>query len=236
MQPRIGSVDVLTVLRRYSLILTALMLGELLHNQQDVLANIPLLVVVAMQLVSCLDGLMFEGCFLSSFSYNSTGLGLASVSSCLTAPFFAMLTARQVNSYPPPLNQYALVACSLLFCLGLLLTRLSEYQKSCFRANASDPKLQHLETLPTSAGPRLIVSSYWGCVRHPNDVGTLVKHAALALTAGCVVPMACVVLALETLSVLYRVAAKEKACQAKYGLSWTNYSTRVKSKLIPRVF
>jgi len=143
MQPRIGSVDVLTVLRRYSLILTALMLGELLHNQQDVLANIPLLVVVAMQLVSCLDGLMFEGCFLSSFSYNSTGLGLASVSSCLTAPFFTMLTARQVNSYPPPLNQYALAACSLLFCLGLLLTRVSEYQKSCFRANASDPKLKN---------------------------------------------------------------------------------------------
>ena len=41
-----------------------------------------------------------------------------------------------------------------------------------------------LETLPTSAGPRLIVSSYWGCVRHPNDVGTLVKHIALAATAG----------------------------------------------------
>ena len=44
-----GSVDVLIVLRRYSLVLTALMLGELLHNQQDLLANIPLLVVVAMQ-------------------------------------------------------------------------------------------------------------------------------------------------------------------------------------------
>ena len=41
-----------------------------------------------------------------------------------------------------------------------------------------------LETLPTSAGPRLIVSSYWGCVRHPNDVGTLVKHAACAMAAG----------------------------------------------------
>ena len=41
-----------------------------------------------------------------------------------------------------------------------------------------------LESLPTAAGSRLLVSSWWGVVRHPNYLGALLLHLSWASLCG----------------------------------------------------
>ena len=47
------------------------------------------------------------------------------------------------------------------------------------RASVSD-----LETIPTTKGKKLLVSGWWGVVRHPNHLGGLLMIAAMSLLLG----------------------------------------------------
>lgn len=40
------------------------------------------------------------------------------------------------------------------------------------------------ETISTSRGKKLLVSGWWGWVRHPNYLGDIILHWAWAATAG----------------------------------------------------
>lgn len=40
------------------------------------------------------------------------------------------------------------------------------------------------ETLTTASGERLLISGWWGCVRHPNYLGDIIIHWAFALLSG----------------------------------------------------
>lgn len=41
-----------------------------------------------------------------------------------------------------------------------------------------------LETIPTSRGKKILVSGWWGWVRHPNYLGDIIMHWSWASTCG----------------------------------------------------
>jgi lamin-B receptor len=41
-----------------------------------------------------------------------------------------------------------------------------------------------LKTIPTSRGKKIIVSGWWGWIRHPNYLGDIIMHWSWAGTCG----------------------------------------------------
>jgi steroid 5-alpha reductase family enzyme len=83
----------------------------------------------------------------------------------------------------------------------VLINRLSNNQKYRFRKNPMDPAVSRklplliifnplieyildLETLPTARGKKLLVSGWWGLVRHPNYLGDILTQISFGLIAG----------------------------------------------------
>lgn len=96
--------------------------------------------------------------------------------------------------------------------IGYFIFRGSNTQKNTFRRDPSDPSVAGelgprdmrsvpgqfgllfdfwfpsstpgLETIPTATGKRLLVSGWWGMVRHPNYLGDLIMALAWSLPCG----------------------------------------------------
>jgi steroid 5-alpha reductase family enzyme len=62
--------------------------------------------------------------------------------------------------------------------------RSSETQRCEFAKDPSNPSLAHLETLSTAGNKKLIVSGWWGLVRHPNYLGEVLIQWSWVLPAG----------------------------------------------------
>uniref|UniRef100_A0A5F9DPZ7 Delta(14)-sterol reductase TM7SF2 n=1 Tax=Oryctolagus cuniculus TaxID=9986 RepID=A0A5F9DPZ7_RABIT len=113
----------------------------------------------------------------------------------------------------PGVGQAALTAspdhASLPTAVGYYIFRGANSQKNTFRKNPSDPRVagepglrgpwlwqpspsdppparlsSDLETIPTATGRRLLVSGWWGMVRHPNYLGDLLMALAWSLPCG----------------------------------------------------
>lgn len=58
-------------------------------------------------------------------------------------------------------------------------------KKKCFVPNLHSAQLfTGLETIATATGKRLLVSGWWGLVRHPNYLGDLLMALAWSLPCG----------------------------------------------------
>lgn len=56
--------------------------------------------------------------------------------------------------------------------------------KQAFLKNELQLSLSGLETIATATGKRLLVSGWWGFVRHPNYLGDLLMALAWSLPCG----------------------------------------------------
>jgi Delta14-sterol reductase len=115
-----------------------------------------------------------------------------------------------------------------------------------------------LETLPTARGKKLLVSGWWGLVRHPNYLGDIICQIAIGLSAGTkdeykflfskvlfvrvffvagfghFFPWAVPVLSI--LCLLHRVSRDNSRCQSKYGDAWSRYCDKVKHRVLPKIY
>ena len=67
--------------------------------------------------------------------------------------------------------------------LGYIIYRSSESQRCEFAKDPSNPAVAHLETVTTAGSRKLIVSGWWGLVRHPNYLGELLIQWSWVLPA-----------------------------------------------------
>ena len=65
-----------------------------------------------------------------------------------------------------------------------LIYRSSETQRCEFAKDPANPTLAHLETVTTAGNKKLIVSGWWGLVRHPNYLGEILIQWSWVLPAG----------------------------------------------------
>ncbi|XP_018010670.1 delta(14)-sterol reductase TM7SF2 [Hyalella azteca] len=238
--PRIGSIDIKSFFIKHSIIVSSLLLLVLVIREFQLTTkanyNNEFFVLAALQLFYCLDFLLFEENFYSTWEYTRQGSGYFLTGFYLTMPYYFIVNTRVLMMFRSPLPWYCIAGIVVIYLAGYILVRGANNQKHAFRTNPSDPNLAHLESLPTSAGTRLLVSGWWGVVRHPNYLGDLLVQLSLCLLCGFKHGLPWLNLFLSFASLLHRIYETERTCSLKYGLSWSTYTGRVKYKLLPKVF
>jgi lamin-B receptor len=250
--PRIGSLDIKSFLFKHTIVLSILMLlvmvtreyqssstpGKKGGQNASVLPeyNLEFFVLAGLQVFYALDILVFEENYFTTWEYTRQGCGYLITGLYLAMPYFFIVYSRMVMNFRTPLPWYCLSGIVVLFLAGYIFLRGSNNQKHAFRTNPSSPSVAHLESLPTSAGTRLLVSGWWGFVRHPNYLGDKLIQLSFCLFCGFQHALPWLVFGLSFASLIHRIYETERSCARKYGLAWNTYTGRVKYRLLPKVF
>uniref|UniRef100_H2ZJL1 Lamin-B receptor of TUDOR domain-containing protein n=1 Tax=Ciona savignyi TaxID=51511 RepID=H2ZJL1_CIOSA len=165
------------------------------------------------------------------FDIKNEGLGFVQFfGELVIVPFIYSLPVRYAVEHPTALQTTQIAGLCLLLVVGFGLIVLSGRQKSMFRKNPFDPKLSYLESLPPSrpGGDRLLVSGFWGMVRHPNYLGEIVVGFAWSAACGVthLLPWFYPIFVVGLLC--HRALRDDVRCRQKHGLAWKIYCQRVK--------
>ncbi|XP_072277494.1 delta(14)-sterol reductase TM7SF2 isoform X2 [Pyxicephalus adspersus] len=151
-------------------------------------------------------------------------------------PFTYSLQAYFLVGHPQEQGMAAAVFFILINAVGYIIFRGSNSQKNAFRRNPSDPSVAGLETIPTATGKRLLVSGWWGLVRHPNYLGDLIMALAWSLPCGVSHILPYFYVTYFTALLVHREARDEHQCLKKYGLAWQEYCRRVPYRIFPYIY
>lgn len=193
-----------------------------------------------LQVLYAMDAMWFEEYYFYSHDSLYSGYGWSLISSYLTFPFLPTLITRYLVARQPPLGPMPLLGICLLNMLGYIIYRSSESQRCELAKAPESPNLDHLTTLKSGQGKKLIVSGWWGLVRHPNYLGELLIQWSWVLPAVSSLGMTELVPyylpVVTTLMLLIRCIQINKRNRRKYGGAWDEYTRRVKSNIIPLIF
>ncbi|XP_044740446.1 delta(14)-sterol reductase TM7SF2 isoform X2 [Chrysoperla carnea] len=194
-----------------------------------------LITICLIQMYFFIDVLIFENIWLSSFEIQSEGVGFMSTVGYGIWPFSVTLIGKYIFEHNIERPLWVLAIIVILYAIGLTIYHGSNSQKHEFRKNPFNPALAHLETIPTMQGKKLLVSGYWGVVRHPNYAGDILMELAWSSIAP-LSPAALVALPFALAFFIHRAARDHARCKQKYGSAWDRYCERVKYVLIPKVY
>uniref|UniRef100_A0A8C5WLG9 Delta(14)-sterol reductase TM7SF2 n=1 Tax=Leptobrachium leishanense TaxID=445787 RepID=A0A8C5WLG9_9ANUR len=200
-------------------------------------ASLSMILVCVFQAIYVMDALWNEEAILTTMNifYEGFGFYLAFGDLCWI-PFTYSLQAYFLVSHPQELGTLAAVGILLLNTVGYIIFRGSNSQKNAFRRNPSDPRVAGFETIPTATGKRLLVSGWWGMVRHPNYLGDLIMALAWCLPCGYTHILPYFYVIYFTVHLIHREARDEHQCMKKYGLAWQEYCKRVPYRIFPYIY
>ncbi|KAF5914078.1 hypothetical protein HPG69_010237 [Diceros bicornis minor] len=242
LNPRIGTFDL-----KYFCELRPGLIGWVLVNLVMLLAEMKLqnraapslamILVNSFQLLYVVDALWNEEALLTTMDITHDGFGfMLAFGDLVWVPFVYSLQAFYLVGHP---REVSWPVASLIIALklsGYVIFRCANSQKNAFRKNPTDPKLAHLKTIHTSTGKNLLVSGWWGFVRHPNYLGDLIMALAWSLPCGFshILPYFYVIY--FTVLLVHREARDEHQCRKKYGLAWEKYCQRVPYRIFPYIY
>nr|XP_012318431.1 delta(14)-sterol reductase isoform X2 [Aotus nancymaae] len=151
-------------------------------------------------------------------------------------PFTYSLQAQFLLHHPQPLGLPMAAIICLINAIGYYIFRGANSQKNTFRKNPSDPRVAGLETISTATGRQLLVSGWWGMVRHPNYLGDLIMALAWSLPCGVSHLLPYFYVLYFTALLVHREARDERQCLQKYGLAWQEYCRRVPYRIMPYIY
>ncbi|XP_057374967.1 delta(14)-sterol reductase LBR-like [Daphnia carinata] len=190
--------------------------------------------VAAMQILYSVEALWNDGNLIHSFDFVHLKTGWAYLTMNAYPLITFLITLCVINSRTE-LSYVALAPIGLLFFLGLWIKVRSNAQKTAFLKDPDHSSFANMDIL-TSATGKLLISGWWGWLRHPNYLGDILMHWAFVLPCGFQMVLPYVVALFVTISLVYRAKESDLADKLKYGPSWDRYCQRVPSRLIPRVF
>jgi len=147
-------------------------------------ASPTVILAAAFQVLYSTDAMFFEEYYFHSHDAMNSGFGWSLISSYLTFPFLPTLITKYLLDRSPVVAWYYLTLIGLMNAVGYIVFRSSETQRCEFAKNPSNPALAHLETVSTAGNRKLIVSGWWGLVRHPNYLGEVLIQWSWVLPAG----------------------------------------------------
>uniref|UniRef100_A0A8C3YG80 Delta(14)-sterol reductase LBR n=1 Tax=Catagonus wagneri TaxID=51154 RepID=A0A8C3YG80_9CETA len=242
LNPRIGTFDLKFFcelrpgLIGWVVINLVLLLAEM-KVQNRAFPSLAMILVNSFQLLYVVDALWNEEAVLTTMDIIHDGFGfMLAFGDLVWVPFIYSLQAFYLVTHP---NELSWPAASLIVALklcGFIIFRCANSQKNAFRRNPNDPKLAHLKTIHTSTGKNLLVSGWWGFVRHPNYLGDIIMALAWSLPCGFshILPYFYVIY--FTVLLVHREARDEHHCRKKYGLAWEKYCQRVPYRIFPHVY
>uniref|UniRef100_A0A673I5I1 Delta(14)-sterol reductase TM7SF2 n=1 Tax=Sinocyclocheilus rhinocerous TaxID=307959 RepID=A0A673I5I1_9TELE len=189
------------------------------------------------QLLYVTDALWNEEAVLTTMDIVHDGFGfMLAFGDLAWVPFTYGLQAMFLVVHPQSLSTLGAAGIILLNGIGYYIFRKSNSQKNQFRRDPTHKSVAHLETIATATGKCLLVSGWWGFVRHPNYLGDLLMALAWSLPCGMshILPYFYVIY--FTILLIHREARDEKHCRAKYGLAWDTYCRRVPYRILPYIY
>uniref|UniRef100_A0A4W6DPE6 Delta(14)-sterol reductase LBR n=1 Tax=Lates calcarifer TaxID=8187 RepID=A0A4W6DPE6_LATCA len=220
----------------WCLINFAMALAEMKKQGLDAPSN-PMILVNLFQLLYVVDGLWNEEAILTTMDLMHDGFGfMLAFGDLVWVPFTYTMQSYYLVSHPNPLSLPALTAIVILKLVGFYIFRKSNSEKNAFRRNPSDPKLSYLKTIPTATGKSLLVSGWWGVVRHPNYLGDLIMALAWSLPCGFSHLLPWYYMIYFIILLVHRDSRDMSECRRKYGSAWDEYCRTVRYRIIPRVY
>ncbi|XP_074022909.1 delta(14)-sterol reductase LBR isoform X2 [Numenius arquata] len=242
LNPRIGSFDLKYFcelrpgLIGWVVINLAMLLAEMkIHNQS--MPSLSMVLVNSFQLLYVVDALWNEEAILTTMDITHDGFGfMLAFGDLVWVPFVYSLQAFYLVGHPTAISWPVAAAIAVLNCIGYYIFRSANSQKNNFRRNPSDPKLAYLKFIPTATGKGLLVTGWWGFVRHPNYLGDIIMALAWSLPCGFnhILPYFYVIYFICLL--VHREARDEHHCKQKYGLAWERYCRRVPYRIFPYIY
>lgn len=242
LNPRIGSFDLKFFcelrpgLIGWVIINLVMLMAEMkIHNRDT--PSVAMILVNSFQLLYVVDALWNEEAVLTTMDITHDGFGfMLAFGDLVWVPFIYSFQAFYLVNHP---HEVSWPVASLIIALklsGYVIFRCANSQKNAFRKNPADPKLAHLKTIHTSTGKNLLVSGWWGFVRHPNYLGDLIMALAWSLPCGFshILPYFYVIY--FTVLLIHREARDEHHCKKKYGLAWEKYCQRVPYRIFPYIY
>ncbi|XP_030872127.2 delta(14)-sterol reductase LBR isoform X1 [Gorilla gorilla gorilla] len=242
LNPRIGTFDL-----KYFCELRPGLIGWVVINlvmllaemkiQDRAVPSLAMILVNSFQLLYVVDALWNEEALLTTMDIIHDGFGfMLAFGDLVWVPFIYSFQAFYLVSHP---NEVSWPMASLIIVLklcGYVIFRSANSQKNAFRKNPSDPKLAHLKTIHTSTGKNLLVSGWWGFVRHPNYLGDLIMALAWSLPCGFNHILPYFYIIYFTMLLVHREARDEYHCKKKYGVAWEKYCQRVPYRIFPYIY
>ena len=200
--------------------------------------NGALLLLCSFHLLYIVDALWFEGAILSTPDIKYEGFGfMLAFGDLVWVPFIFSIQSRFLYQNAQNISYWWGVPIFMLNSIGFIIYRVANLQKDLFRQNPSHPAVQHLESMATLVpGSRLLISGWWGYVRHPNYLGDIMMGIAWSLTCGFTRIIPYLYPIYLTTLLVYRSYRFEAHCREKYGLTWEEYCKRVPYRIFPNLF
>lgn len=207
-------------------------------KQHGLEAPSPAMILVnAFQLLYVVDGLWNEEAILTTMDLMHDGFGfMLAFGDLVWVPFTYTLQAYYLVSHPNALSPTCLALIITIKLVGFYIFRKSNSEKNAFRRNPADPTLSHLKSIPTATGKSLLVSGWWGVVRHPNYLGDLIMALAWSLPCGFSHLLPWYYMIYFIILLVHRDSRDMSDCRRKYGSAWEEYCRTVPYRIIPRVY
>jgi delta14-sterol reductase len=197
------------------------------------------LLACAMLTWFCFEYLIFERVHLWTYDFIAERVGFKLGFGCLAFyPYFYSVALWFTANLPNPgVPVWLTILFAALFLCGWVLTRGSNMQKYLFKTAPGQKFLWIRPEVLSDGNHSLLVNGFWGASRHINYLGETIQAVAIALATGYfgvwevwLYPLYYVALFVS------RQIDDDKLCRAKYGELWDEYTSRVKYKIIPRLY
>lgn len=236
LNPRIGPVDLKYVCElKPGLPLWLLINLSCCHHQYHQTGKVydSLIVVTFLQALYIFDGVLNESGILTMMDIVTDGFGFMLCFGDLSlVPWTYSIQARYLSQNYVELGIIPSILVVALSLIGFYIFRASNQQKSDFKAG----KLNHLKSIQTPTGSKLLIEGWWGLSQHINYLGDWFIGLSWCLSTGFNTPITYFYAAYFGALLIHRQIRDEEKCQAKYGKTWDEYTTKVPYKIIPYVY
>ncbi|XP_025416427.1 lamin-B receptor isoform X2 [Sipha flava] len=172
----LGPINVKLALYKYSWLLTilfnSLVILDSFKNTANV-ANVHLYFVAGLQILFAIDKLIFEFHLSKSYYLNKEKDGYWTVIQQFIQPAINFLPIQVLLSKNVPVNYVILSISSILFFLGFVCQRYSDFKKYQFYRSFNYPH-RH-------SGITIIADGTGSFIRYPSFLGTIIVHLALTI-------------------------------------------------------
>jgi steroid 5-alpha reductase family enzyme len=197
-----------------------------------------MILVCLFEIAYVTDYFIVEDAILSTWDIRHENFGWMLAWGCVVwVPFTYAIQALYLVVHPVELPPWGVVGISLLFFAGYFLFRQSNLQKHHFRPDPLRPIWGNKpEYIQTEQGGKLLISGWWGIMRHPNYLGDLMMGLAWCLCTGFdrILPYFYVIY--FTILLVHREYRDAQHCARKYGPDWELYTNQVRWRILPGVY
>ncbi len=224
-----------------------------------------ILLITAFQTLYVLDALYMEPSLLTTMDVTTDGFGfMLAFGDLVWLPFIYSLQTRYLAVYPVHLGFAGIAGVLAVQGLGYYIFRASNNEKNRFRTDPKDPRVKHLQSIPTHTGSRLLTSGWWGTARHINYFGDWIMSWSYSLPTGVAgylihrytnpltgnvtkevvqgdsrgwgIIFTYFYVLYFAILLIHRERRDEEKCKRKYGADWDKYTTKVTSRIVPGVY